>query len=434
MLLVAAGLAIIGKGAFYRQGQIVAGSALAFAFALALLLSRGRLFAPALPRSIVLVVVSQFAFGLWAVARAALAGDDLGGLSLLALAAALSAGFVLGHLATPPQRRALRQAIIVLGVASAAAGWAGLVWRIDSLAIPGRAWRASGTLTYENALACLLAVVAVVVVAELVERETPVLGAALCVILAGAAASQSRGGAVALLLGAVTLCGLLGWRAVLRVAWRPGIGATIAAVCLVPSMPVTSSPRPLPAVIGLCLGLAVAAWPRDRLPAVGPVGTSKVVGVAVVAVAGIVLALQLGGIGMGELTGGVNWSSRHRVSQHRVAIAELAEQPLVGTGPGHAVLRWRDAGRTLQARFVHNEYLQVAVELGLIGGALLLLMLVALGHAVWQGRAAGGLPWAGVVAAGVVIAVHGGLDFVWHLPAIPFIAVLLAGTATEPAA
>jgi O-antigen ligase len=114
-------------------------------------------------------------------------------------------------------------------------------------------------------------------------------------------------------------------------------------------------------------------------------------------------------------------------------MAELAEQPLMGTGPGRAVLRWRDdRGQTLQARFVHNEYLQVAVELGLIGAAALLVALIAVGRAVWQGRDANGVSWAGVVAALVATAVHGGIDFVWHLPAIPFVTMLLAGTVTVP--
>jgi hypothetical protein len=347
--------------------------------------------------------------------------------SVLAFSAALSAGVVIGHLATPPQRRGLRRAVIGLGVASAASGWTGLVWRIDSLAIPGRAWRASGTLTYENALACLLVVVALVVIAELVDRETPAMTAALCVLLVGAAATQSRGGAVALALGGVPLVAFLGWRPILRVAWRPAAGAVIAAACLVPSVSVDSTPRPLPAIAGLCLGVLVAVWPRSRVPA----RRLLVIGVGLLAVAGAVLAMRFDPTDLNAVN--VNWSSTHRVSQHRVAMAELAEQPVIGTGPGRAVLRWRDdSGQTLQARFVHNEYLQVAVELGVIGVVLLLVTLVAVGRAVWQGRVAAGVPWAGVVAALVATAVHGGIDFVWHLPAIPFVTMLFAGTVTVP--
>jgi O-Antigen ligase len=253
------------------------------------------------------------------------------------------------------------------------------------------------------------------------------MSAALCVLLVGAAATQSRGGAVALVVGLVPLLVVLGWRAVLRVAWRPVAGAVIAAACLVPSVSVASPSRPLPAVVGLCVGVVLAAWPRDRLPRRRTVAVAA----AVVAAAGVPLAMRLSVADLSPAM--VSWSSPHRVSQHRVAFAELADQPVIGTGPGRAVLRWRDdTGRTLQARFVHDEYVQVAVELGLVGLALLLVTLGAVGYAVWQGRASGGVPWAGVVAALTAFAAHGGLDFVWHLPAIPFVAMLLGGTATVP--
>jgi O-antigen ligase len=93
-------------------------------------------------------------------------------------------------------------------------------------------------------------------------------------------------------------------------------------------------------------------------------------------------------------------------------------------------------------RYVHNEYLQVLVELGAIGLGLVVLVLAALAVTVWRGRAgspwrgrAGSPLWAGAAAALVVLLVHSGFDFLWHLPVIVVTAGLLTGLASpEPAA
>lgn len=428
-LLVALGVAVEGMGAFYRPVQLVAGGLLALAAGVAVVSShRRQLFSTGVARPVVAGSAALLALGAWSVARGAMAGDATSGLSVLALAAALTVGFVLGHLATAGQRRMLQHAVVVVGVVSALSGWVGYVWRLESLALPsGQVWRAAGTLTYENALACLVVATAMVVVAGLVERETSAGAIALCLLLVGGAATQSRGGAIALIAGVAALIANLGWRPLVRVALRPAIGATVAAATLVPSASIAASARPGLAIAGLAAGLGIAVWPRRFVP------------VRVLAVAGaLLLIVGLGGAAfvtqqtdISVLSGRFSLSSTHRVSQHRAALELLAQQPLTGTGPGEAELRWRNQnGQTLVGRFIHNEYLQVTVELGLIGGGLLLVALVATARAVRLGRAAAGVRWAGVVAALIVVAVHGALDFVWHLPVIPLIAVLLAGTAT----
>jgi hypothetical protein len=429
LLLVALGVGVEGMGAFYRQDQLVSGGLLALAAVVAVVSShRRQLFSLGLARPVVVVTAALAAFGAWAVTRGAMAGDAASGLSVLALAVALAVGFALGHLASVRQRRALQHAVVAVGVASALSGWIGYVWRIESLALPsGEVWRAAGTLTYENALACLVVAAAMVATAGLVERETPLGSIALCLLLLGGAATQSRGGAVALIAGIAALGAGVGWRALARAALRPAIGATVAAAALVPSAAIAARARPDLALAGLAVGLGIAVWPRRFVP------------VRVLAAAGaLVLLVGLGGAAfitqqadVSVLSGRFSLSSTHRVSQHRAALELLAAEPVIGTGPGEAELRWRDRrGRALVGRFIHNEYLQVTVELGLVGGALLLMVLAGIARAVWLGRADGGTRWAGVVAALVVIAVHGGLDFVWHLPVIPVVAALLGGTAT----
>ena len=85
-------------------------------------------------------------------------------------------------------------------------------------------------------------------------------------------------------------------------------------------------------------------------------------------------------------------------------------------------------------RYVHNEYLQVLVELGAIGLGLAVLVLLALAVTVWRGRAGSpwrgrGALWAGAAAGLVVLLVHSGFDFLWHLPVIVLTAGLLTGLA-----
>jgi O-antigen ligase len=102
-------------------------------------------------------------------------------------------------------------------------------------------------------------------------------------------------------------------------------------------------------------------------------------------------------------------------------------------GPGRIALVWTTAdGRTVISRYAHNEYLQVLVQLGVIGFLLLLVLLAAITRTVWQGRAAAPSPqlWAGVAAGLVALAVHSGLDFLWHIPAIPLLGALLIGLTT----
>jgi hypothetical protein len=84
---------------------------------------------------------------------------------------------------------------------------------------------------------------------------------------------------------------------------------------------------------------------------------------------------------------------------------------------------------------VHNEYLQVAAELGLVGLVLLAILLVTIKRMLWRACPTGrpGTTWAGVVAAVAAFAVHSGFDFVWHLPAI-VLTVALSPIPIEDAA
>jgi O-antigen ligase len=144
-------------------------------------------------------------------------------------------------------------------------------------------------------------------------------------------------------------------------------------------------------------------------------------------------ASVIGGVGDAtRLVAGtrITLASPDRSGAVGAALRVWTEHPITGVGPGQADLRSRGAeGGTHIFTYAHNEYAQVAAELGLVGLALLVVLLVALGRLLWRARAAGPpvAGWAGVVAAAAAFAVHSGFDFVWHLPAVVLTVTLLAG-------
>jgi O-antigen ligase len=182
------------------------------------------------------------------------------------------------------------------------------------------------------------------------------------------------------------------------------------------------------ALLGLGAGLALAVV-LARLRAVAAV--ALVLGGVL---AGCLTAAAAAG-GVGDAAGlvaetRITLASPDRSGAVGAALRVAAEHPLTGAGPGQADLRSRGAdGGTRIFGYAHNEYAQVASELGLVGLALLAVLLVTLARLLWSARAAGPPVegWAGVVAATAAFAVHSGFDFVWHLPAVVLTVTLLAG-------
>jgi O-antigen ligase len=188
-------------------------------------------------------------------------------------------------------------------------------------------------------------------------------------------------------------------------------------------------PRPALALVGLCAGLALAAIVARlrRWPALALLG-----GVLVAGVAGLLATGGVGGAAQTVAEARVNLASPDRTGALHAALRLVAQHPLTGAGPGHAQLRWEGQGHGTQLfAYVHNEYLQVAAELGLVGLVLLAVLLVAIACLLWRTRATGrpGATWAGAAAAVAAFATHSGFDFVWHLPAIVLTVTLLVGAA-----
>jgi hypothetical protein len=251
-----------------------------------------------------------------------------------------------------------------------------------------------------------------------------------CLLLVGVGATLSRGGAVALTVGLAVLAWLLGPIRLIRAVGPCALGATIALLGLVPSMSADSPPETTLAVSALLIGLLVAVGMTilgRRALIVAVLGLATM--------AAVLLPRVLAGAPSAILDSRVSLASSDRVQATQAALRLVERRPFTGTGPGQATLYWIGPdGRTLTAQYVHNEYLQVLAELGLTGLVLLVLLLAGVARMVWRGRDLVGSPatWAGVMAGLSALAVHSGLDFLWHLPAIPLTGAVLAGLTAPP--
>ena len=103
--------------------------------------------------------------------------------------------------------------------------------------------------------------------------------------------------------------------------------------------------------------------------------------------------------------------------------APMVLGPFVGVGPDRLLELHAADGSS--AHFVHNEYLQVAADAGLVGVGLLGLVALSLARAL---RRTGPLSSC-AVAAVVCWAVGGLFDFSWHLPVVGLVGGWCAGLA-----
>lgn len=416
LAMAALGAAAIAQGAYHLTGQVLTGALLAAAAVVAVagrrLGRRDLRFAP---------VPACAALGLWAVLSAAAAGAPL--------TAAVPTVLLLGALVVVvvlcrQGGEEVVAGLLLLGGLVALSGLAGVAFRYQPWTLEDQGlWRAATTLTYANAGAGLLVPLVLLAAGRLASTpRSPPVAALTCLLLAGAGATLSRGGFLALALGGVVLAVAVGPRRLLGAVAAPAAGALVVLGGLAPSMVVGRSPEPLLAVAGLAIGLALAT----ALAARPRVAGATVVG-ALMLVAGA--AGLTGGLDAAR-TSRMTLASPDRADEAAAAARVGAARPLTGAGPGQVVLAWRDgAGRRLVAHYAHNEYLQTWAELGAIGVALVLVLAAATAREIRRGvsplRAAAG---AGLAA----VAVHSAMDFLWHIPAIPLVCAALVAVACPP--
>jgi O-antigen ligase len=421
LLVVALVVAIAAQGAYYGAGQQVVAMVLLLALLAALRARPWSRDDALLPPG-----CAGAALAAWAAASAAVAGDLTAARPVIALLAGVAVVLLAVRRLSLGERDALAAAMVAIGVLTAATGWVGVAWRITPWALEDQGlWRAATTLTYANAAAGLLVPLALLAVARRAARSGVPANVAACLLLVGVGATLSRGGALALVVGAAVLATLLGPGRTLRAAGPPTLGAVVALAGLVPSMAASSPPRPVLAAAALVAGAIVA------------VGASQLssrrlaLGLAAAVLAAFVV-LAVGGPGSNPVAVAstrLTIASPDRAAAARAALQLAGERPLTGTGPNRAVLTWVQNNRRVTSRYIHNEYLQVLAELGFVGLALLVVLLVSLAWAIWRGRphAPSTAVWAGAAAGLAALAVHSALDFLWHLPAIPLAGAVLAG-------
>jgi len=427
--VLVAGLATtaVGQGAFF--GAVQWRAALVIAGAVGLALAAYPFRRADLRGGLILAGLS---LAVWALLRAAAAGTLAAGFTWALFGAGTVAIFVVCRRLDARSREMVLSGMFAVAAVVAATGWLGVAFHHRPWALPSAGlWRAASTLTYANATAAFLVPLSLMALSRLAASPRSVrLSLTATGLLCGAGATLSRAGAIAFAMGFVVVCLLQKTRTVVRAAAPPIVGAGVALGGLVPSVPVTARPEPALALAALGAGLATAVL-LQRFPRLA---VTVLAAAGVVAVAVIVINGAAGGpSAMRSLaTSRLSLASPARSGETAAAIRLIEQHPLVGVGPGRAILRWVGAdGAVGVDGYDHDEYLQVLTDLGIIGAALLALFAAAVARELWHGRLnlAGRATWAGAVAAIAALAVHSGFDFLWHIPAIPLTAAALVGCA-----
>lgn len=142
---------------------------------------------------------------------------------------------------------------------------------------------------------------------------------------------------------------------------------------------------------------------------------------------GLALAGGLAVLGLASLA-----ASEQRAAYWRVALAAVRDQPVLGSGAGSWGRIWleqRDVA--LATRDAHSLYLETLAELGPVGLALLLAVLVPPLVAALRARHRPLVP--ATAGAFAVFVLHAGVDWDWEVPAVS-LAGLVAGCALLAAA
>jgi hypothetical protein len=320
----------------------------------------------------------------------------------------------------------------------------GLVELTRSLAAMGRL---DQPLTYWNAMGAWAAIGLVLCARLAGERDRPavvrMLAAASAAPLGAAIAlSFSRGAIVAGLVGLGLLAALDAHRGPRR-AIAVTAGAAVVAGIVAAALPAVRTLEGARESEGLVLlaalvGLMAAATALTRRGAVedaagGKAPSPRLVAAALVAaVALAAAAVALEGRpeagDAGATATRLSSVASNRYAYWEVALRQFGDAPLRGHGSGAFAADWlreRDVDEVV--RDAHSLELETAAELGLVGLALLGLLIggvaAAAASALRTDRAAA----IGPVSALAVWAAHSALDWDWELPALTLVAILLAG-------
>ncbi len=323
---------------------------------------------------------------------------------------------------------------------------------LERLSYPIGYWNAEGAIAALAALGC-------VHLAADGTRHRAVRSAAAAVVPLAAATlvlTFSRGSIAVGIVGVVL---------VLVLARTPGTAAALAATVptaaiavatVLSSDPiVAAAPAPgrMPAIV--VAGCAVAAaivqallhgWRLPRLAAPPRVLRAVAAVLAIAALTGLVASGAAGAVieRAGNLTHSshvvengdersrlTQFSDNGRIDGWRVSLNAFADAPLLGTGAGTFALTWsRDRPGIQDLNDGHSLLFEPLGELGIVGAALLVLGIGALGWGAARGLRTAQRPAAALgVAVLVAWLLHASIDWDWEMPALTLPALAIAALA-----
>jgi hypothetical protein len=396
-----------------REGGFWRADAFVVAVAAAVFLTAAIAITPS-DRGSSMVMISVVLLALWWLVRAQTSGSLREFLPLGASFLAFAAAFAAVRPLTGRAREAAGLGVVCLGAGGALVGFAGLIWRWYPMAMPAQGlWRLSSTLTYSDAAGLALGICLLVALGtDLCPWLTRM---AVCLCAGGLLATQSRGAYVAL----ACACLLVPWHRYARflVPLLAGAGLGVAAMV---SSPDTGYVPWLGAVLILAIGAAaVARWDIGSFA----VGTPRRVVVVLVLFCAVIGALSLlhHEIGLRAFAP----SDQDRSVEWSTALHQWRTAPIVGVGPDR-LLEFHAPDGTY-AHFVHNEFLQIAADAGIVGVAFLGLAALSVIRVVRRFDVLSSC----ATAALVCWAVAGAFDFDWHLPFVGLLGGWCAGLASR---
>jgi hypothetical protein len=358
-------------------------------------------------------ILTVVALALWWLVRAQTSGSLTHFLPLGASFLTFAAGFSAVRPLRGRARDVAALGVACLGAAGALVGFAGLIWRWYPEAMPAQGlWRLSTTLTYSDAAGLVLGVCLLVALGT--DLYPVLVRMSVCVCAAGLLATQSRGAYVAVLCA----CCLVPWRRYVRhvVPLAAGVALGLAAVV---SSPETGRVPWLG--VALLVALVVAAAAGWEVPSGGYSAMTR--SVLVLLALGVVVAAILVAhheIGLRAFSP----SDQDRSVEWSTALHQWRSAPMVGVGPDR-LLQFHAPDGTY-AHFVHNEYLQIAADSGVVGAVLLALAAVSVIRVVNRSDVLSSCATSALVCWAVAAA----FDFDWHLTFVGFLGGWCLGLAS----
>lgn len=321
------------------------------------------------------------------------------------------AAFVVVKALPDRDRRRVALAVVVVAAVTAATGLAGVLWHISSLAQRSNGfWQLATPLTHPAGAAGLFAVTLLLALG--LDLDTPVVRAALCLMLAALIATQSHWVLLAVACGACFVP-LRTWR---RAGWPLATGLVAGGVVLASA---TSHLGPWPAAVAV-----IAATGASLLRGRGRVVSSRRRVVAVVLLvlvaAGTVVALvhppgvrePAEAADQGQT---LSWSASARAWGSSVA---------TGTGPR----AYPASSRPVDSAVGLDP--DTVLTIGSDGGIIAVVLLVGAVGAVGATFRRRDVLSSCAAGAAVAFVVCGVIDVDWQLPAVALLGGCVAGLAT----